>query len=212
MTSVSQPPSVKTCSPLKGKHPCRACRAATLERLEISSVSRCVTAVGVRTPTLVAQREKKTKRQEQLEAQTESTLPTEHGVQEFSQGRPMPEPDASTHLGVQVRTETNKGTDLNTLPTWDSHRVTVVSATTICISAGRLRNSYVNWRFRATLKRGTIEALFELFNYLRQEFGLVRVERDIRKCLMDLVQHSIAFREGDVLRSQLLYLFGTLSA
>ena len=91
----------------------------------------------------------------------------------------MPEPDASTHLSA-----------------------------TICISAGRLRNSHDNWRFRATLRRGAIEALFELFNYLLQDFGQVRVERDIRKCLMDLVQHSIAFREGDVLRSHLLYSLG----
>ena len=64
---------------------------------------------------------------------------------------------------MQVRTDTNQKSDLNTFPTCDSHWVTVINATTICINVGRR---------------------------------------------LDLVQHSIAFCEGDVLRSHPLPFLG----
>ena len=76
----------------------------------------------------------------------------------------------------------------------------------LTLTTTHLVNSHDSCCFRTT--RGTIETLFGLFNYLLQDFGLVRVERYNGKCLMDLVQYSIAFCEGDVLRSHPLPFLG----
>ena len=61
-----------------------------------------------------------------------------------------------------------------------------------------LRSSLGNWRFRASLEQATKEALRKSLCHLLQDFGYVSVQRAVSKRLMDLANHCIACREGNV--------------